>query len=169
VPKDLVVHKRNISRLLERVSLDDVNCEILMKYYNQMLSEGLSELRIVKCLNHLLVSSRLFNKPFEDAPKGELMDMLARIRLERKVNERTYEDYKMILKKFLKSIGVDSSWIKAKSVEKDVLPEELLTKDEVTKMANSATNSRDRAFSPYPWSKFTFKIDKSVFGIFFDN
>jgi len=64
VPKDLVVHKRNIHRLLERVHLDAINGKTLMKYYNQMMSEGLYELRIVICLNHLLVSSRIDSRSF---------------------------------------------------------------------------------------------------------
>ena len=66
----------------------------------------------------------------------------------------TKNDYKVALKKFYKWLRKlpddqeppETSWIKTGHPKNGILPEELLTEDDIGKLAKAAQNSRDRAF-----------------------
>ena len=55
------------------------------------------------------------------------------------------------MKKFLQWLGEDTSWIKGRNVESKILPEELLTEDEILRMVNVADNFRDKALVYVLW------------------
>jgi integrase/ribosomal protein L40E len=92
------------------------------------------------------------SKPFEKASKKDIQKFVAAIE-QRNYAEWTKHGYKVALKKFYKWLSDSEtypeqvSWIKAtvKNNHK-LLPEELLTEDDVKKLATTADNARDRAF-----------------------
>lgn len=149
--KEIRIHRKYLPKLLERVIRDQINGALLLSFYQQMSCDGLSESRIVKVLTHLLVISELLGKCFRIAKKEDYLNLLSKIRTERTPKERTFEDYKSVLKKFLQWLGEDTSWIKVRNVENKILPEELLTEDEILRMVDAANNSRDKALVYVLW------------------
>lgn len=86
---------------------DQINGTLLLSFYRQMSCDSLSESRIVKVITHLLVISELLGKCFQAATKEDYLNLLSKIRTERAPKERTFEDYKSVLKKFLQWLEED--------------------------------------------------------------
>jgi len=66
-----------------------------------MVAEGLSRARIWKCLSTLRRLVELLGKPFEEATKDDIVELIAKIE-RRGYAEWTKHDYKVILRKFYK-------------------------------------------------------------------
>ena len=116
------------------------------------LAKGSSKLRVVKCMYCIRYLAGWLNKDFSKATKTDL------IRLVTEIDSKNYSDYtrydfKIVLKMFYKwLLGKDEEspkvikWLKPKLKNaKHKLPEELLTAEEVAKLANATTNPRDKA------------------------
>lgn len=112
---------------------------------------GLSEARMVKVLVHLVVMSETMKKNFLSCEKQDFVNLLTKIRFERNLKARTFEDYKAALKKHLQWLGKDVSWIRIRNVESKILPEELLTEEEVLRMITVADSIRDKALVHVLW------------------
>jgi len=95
--------------------------------------------------------ARWLNKPFEDATKEDLLKLVQKIELS-DYSDWTKHDYKAMLKIFYRWLrGTEEypeevRWIRPGRRRKKILPEELLTEDEVKQMAEVAKNQRDKAF-----------------------
>jgi len=72
-------YERILARELLNIQSDRFNSEILQKYYRSRVAEGLSLARIIKCLCTLRQISKSLKKPFTEATKDNLVDLIARI------------------------------------------------------------------------------------------
>ena len=124
-----------------------------------MLAKGVGKSRAVKYINHLIVVARtaieIEGKAIGQFDRIEMEKVIGRINT-RKYTEHTKHDYKVVIKKYfqwLKSCDEDMheyppevAWIKTSFKKKRLLPEALLTADELKKLAEATENLRDRAF-----------------------
>jgi len=116
------------------------------------LAKGSGKLRVVKCMYCIRFLAQWLNKDFSKATKTDLIRLVTEID-SKNYSEYTRYDFKIVLKMFYKWLkGNDEDfpkvikWLKPRlKNEKHKLPEELLTVEEAQKLANSTTNSRDKA------------------------
>jgi len=94
----------------------------------------------------------MFPKSFDEASKEDIAKLVRKIE-GRKLSEWTKHDYRTALKKFYKWIkGGDEypeevKWLKVKTPRNNnVIPDELLTEQEIEKLIRVADSPRDKAF-----------------------
>ncbi len=127
------------------------NKDSIFSFINVLYAEGLSESRIVKYLGQLNILAEWFEKDFDEVTKSDIYRVVALIeRSDRK--PWTKQAYKVTIKRFfrwLHNSNVDpemTSWIKTNIKQCDqILPEELLTEDEVKRMIDACDHPRNRA------------------------
>lgn len=138
-----------IEREIEKIqksSICKLNKELILKFYNWILAEGLSKSRQYKYLFTLRKISEHKNKPFPEWDKEDIIEILAF--LEKKgYKKETVNEYKKTLKKFFKWLNGED-WkplklIKTKK-DKDKKPE-ILSEDEILKMIEVEKNFRNKA------------------------
>ena len=123
----------------------------------QLSAEGLGKSRQIKYLYTLGKLAKMLDKDFSKADKNDIVKLCSTIN-NLDLKEWTKHDYKVVIKRFYKWLreneGQDLdkrqyprevSWItvKMKKVRKR-LPKELLSIEDVKKIANHANNLRDR-------------------------
>jgi len=148
----------NCARILERAyarikesGIDEANKLQILKFLEDLTVLGFSKPRIIKYAEILLQLAKLMNTPFEKAEKADLFQVVKEIE-SRDYSDWTKRDFKIVLKKFFKWLRKSEDypeevrWIKARVRNNKKLPEELLSLEEVNKMAEVATNARDKAF-----------------------
>ncbi|MBI5229513.1 tyrosine-type recombinase/integrase [Candidatus Micrarchaeota archaeon] len=116
------------------------------------LAKGSTKLRVVKCMWCIRYMAEWLGKDFKKATKEDLIDLIMCLD-SKPYAEYTKYDLKIVLKMFYKwLLGKDEDvpkiikWLKPRlKNEKHKLPEELLTVEEVEKLANATTNARDKA------------------------
>jgi len=153
--------------------IPEPNRSKLLAFYRSMVTEELSLGRICVVMGNLYrVSIWLDHRPFEELTRGDLMELvekirriklkrLAKARLSEGYAEQTIESYKIALKKFwrwlknpdmspqeLKDTGYppEVSWIKRRKSKNGLLPKDIWTPEEVNKLASMAGSTRDKAF-----------------------
>lgn len=143
-------YKQTLNRELSHIKQDQINGEIILKYYRSRVAEGLSLARILKCISTLKLISKRLKKPFTEATKEDIVDLIAEIE-ERNISPWTKHDYKVILKKFYKWLRDSDSpsevrWIKTPTnIRNNLVKEKLLTPEDVNRLVEVATNIRDKA------------------------
>lgn len=123
------------------------------KFAKIRLAKGATRLRVVKCMWCLRLMAQWLDKDFAKASQNDLVELVSSIDL-KDYAEYTKYDFKIVLKCFYKWFkGKDEEfpkvikWLKPKlRNHKHKLPEELLTVEEVERLAAATTNSRDKAF-----------------------
>ena len=146
-------YKRIIESVLRRVknsSIPEESKKNILDFYRECILRGYSKARTIKYLDTLERTARLLGKPFEEAKKEDIQDLIAEIE-QRDYSEWTKHDYKVILRVFYRWLRncdypEETSWIKLKSTNNHKLPEELLTVEEVNKLVDAAEHIRDKAF-----------------------
>ncbi len=157
---DIHNSKEAVKRELEKIKKDRrIHKEdkvAIRKYYKELLAKGISYGRIAKYLRTLRKLCHLLGKPFIKATKKDFIELVAKIERNQKWKEWTKHDYKVILRRYYR-------WLKGLS-DKDPfpdevrwisinvrnannkLPEDILTFEEVKKLAQTAYTKRDKAF-----------------------
>jgi len=126
------------------------NAAFLRSFAGYLLSEGISQGRVLKYLMHLVSVARMLGKDFDKANVKDIRNVVSEI--ERKdYTDWTKHDYKLAIRRFYRWLrGTEDppevSWINLRKHSTTKLPEELLTEEEVEAMASKAMNPRDRAF-----------------------
>jgi len=117
-----------------------------------MKAQGIKSIRLAKSIYMLRDMSNIIQMPFSIATKKDIEYLMFTIE-QRDYAFWTKSDYKIILKRFYKwLLGNDEvapkvvSWIKIKDSKSNILPEELLTEEEVLRLVNNAKFVRDKAF-----------------------
>lgn len=130
----------------------DLNGEVLEKYYQARIAEGISLARTVKCSVTLRRVSKLLGKRFEDATTEDIASLVRRID-QLSVSVYTKRDFKIILKKFYQWLsGKDGEfppevkWIRCGRRPQNRLTKgQLLTREDSESLLKSANNIRDKA------------------------
>lgn len=152
------VHKQmnDLEAAFRRLEKDDrvlaENKAEITKFANTWLAKGFTKIRIVKLLYLTRYLAAYLGKPFRTASKEDIMELIGKIEMHG-YSDSTKHDFKVILKMFYRwLLGDDESvpkvvsWLKPRmknGIHK--LPEELLTEEDVQKMADAANNLRDKA------------------------
>ncbi|MFH1520624.1 MAG: site-specific integrase [Candidatus Micrarchaeota archaeon] len=148
-------HQTNMVQELKRLARDDLpepTKKKIEEFGKIRLARGTTKLRIVKCMWCLRSLAKWLGKDFSDATKEDLLNLVTALDL-KDYAEHTKYDFKIVLKLFYKwLLGNDEEfpavikWLKPRmKSQKHKLPEELLTVEEVQKLANTTTNARDKA------------------------
>ncbi|MEW6584195.1 MAG: site-specific integrase [Nitrospirota bacterium] len=148
----------NVKRATERVQNDGQLCEenrkLILDFTEKCFADGLSKGRICKILYTVRYLGGYVKKPFPEATKLDIQNVVAQIERQDRYSEWTKYDFKVILKKFYKWLkGKDETypdevrWIKPKIKNgKKMLPDNLVTEDEVKLIAEATLHPRDKAF-----------------------
>ncbi|MFH1394198.1 MAG: site-specific integrase [Candidatus Micrarchaeota archaeon] len=145
--------KTSIRKLKEgEYDVNPENAKVLLAFHRDIMTEGLSTSRVSKLMETLLRIGRMIEKPFEDLTKDDIKDFL--IDLEgTKLSEWTKHDYKVAFRRLFKwmkggntQYPPEVSWIKVHVRNRNRLPDELLSEEELKSMVAQCCNPRDRAF-----------------------
>jgi site-specific recombinase XerC len=126
----------------------------IMQLVEHLLVKGVSKQRSVKYVNHLIVTARMAGCPLETLDKKGVETVVTKINLA-DYKEHTKHDYKIILKKYFQWIRKcdeevheypeEVKWINARFKKKRLVPEALITPEELKKLIDACENQRDRA------------------------
>lgn len=128
------------------------NTQLIERFKTSCYAEGLGKLRVDKYAYTLKKLSLMLNKDFDKVTKQDIINLVSII--ERKEwTDWTKHDYKVCIKKFYKWLKgkedeypKEVKWIKTTVKKRNgKLPEGLLTEEDVKKLIDSASNSRDKA------------------------
>lgn len=153
---DIHNYKKKLERSIELLKASKVckeNKENIIKFQKQLVAEGITIGRIQKYVYTLKSLAILLNKPFTIAKKDDIIELVSKVETNPKWTEWTKSDFKKMLKRFYKWLKQTDEcpkevrWIRA-SVKNGnrMLPEEILTKEEIERLANATENLRDKAF-----------------------
>jgi site-specific recombinase XerD/ribosomal protein L40E len=141
----------SVFRKLRSSSMSKANKELIEKFSRYLFVQGLSQARIIKYVSGIAIIARMLDKPLNEASKEDIIDLVQKIE-KKDYTDWTKHDYKLVIKKFYKFLrGTEDypeevSWIKLNTSKSNhMLPEELLTEDEVKQMAEAARTTRDKA------------------------
>jgi len=133
--------------------IDEVNRNDVLKFLKQLSAEGKSAGRIMKYVYTLKVLAKMLNKAFRNATKDDIIDLVSKIETNKNWTDSTKHDFKVILRIFYRWLRQtedyppEVKWVKITlKKNNNKLPEEILTKEEVEKLADATDNLRDRAF-----------------------
>ncbi len=143
------IYNRNFDKLAEgylsRLFPEDQ--EHVRRFITELQAQGYSEKRIEKYLSALVSIKKRLSVPFIKATKKDVERYAAW--LERSdYSPWTKHDRKTILRFYLRWLGKEDTvnWMKIKPPKNDKLPEEVLTEEEIKRMAEAAYTTRDKAF-----------------------
>ena len=133
------------------------NRELILRFLEFLGAEGLSVERREAYARRLKVIGEYFPKPFVDACREDIVELLRKIEA-RGVSEETVKFYKVVLRRFFKWLrgGEDYppevSWLKTASRRRSRLPpEELLTERDVERLLEAAGDTQTRALVAVLW------------------
>lgn len=146
-----------LSKIRNSSDLSDENKLAILEFADDLLSEGLSDHRIVKYCHFLKYIARHLGKSFSSATKKDLQKLL--LKIERTdYAEWTKHEFKVTLKRFYRwmrkteDYPAEVSWIKTTIRNRNSkLPEELLTEQEVKKAIETCDHPRDKALIAVLW------------------
>ncbi|MCW4009704.1 MAG: site-specific integrase [Candidatus Bathyarchaeota archaeon] len=146
-------YNRKIENALRRIntSCTPLDKTAILDFYYDSLTRGLSKARLLKYLTTLELISRLLEKPLKSATKTDIADFIRKIEA-KDYSSWTKHDYKVILKLFYRWLRKtedypeEVSWIRTAFKDKNLLPSEILTENDVKKLVEHAGTLRDRAF-----------------------
>ncbi|MEW6036336.1 MAG: tyrosine-type recombinase/integrase [Candidatus Micrarchaeota archaeon] len=155
---DLYETGKKLEQQLKRISdsseISQVNKELILKFKDRCFAEGLSNMRVLIYMVRLEHLARWLNKDFATASKDDIRMLVGRIEQNPKQKPNTKRMYKVTLKKLYKTMFGDGEFYPEQvrgmnttlKTTDQLLPEELLTKDEINKMIDAGENPRDKAF-----------------------
>ncbi len=151
-PHNTAVDLARTLQILEKdPNLSEQNKKTILRFYEACGAEGLKPIRLLRLLQLMRLIGGSLKKPFDKVTRGDVQTYLAWLE-NQELADWTKHGYKVALKKFYKwlrnseTYPPEVSWIKT-TVNNGhrLLPEELLTEDDVKKMAEKAEHPRDRA------------------------
>ncbi len=147
-------YERKLNTVLDKInqsSISQANKEQLLRFHRDRLSMGLSKPRQYKYMYTLERLAREFKKDFESATKEDVMELVGFFE-NTNLSAWSKHDYKVVLKIFFRWLRrtdeypPEVKWIKTTIRHKHLLPEEVLTEEEVKKLVDAAACLRDKAF-----------------------
>ena len=132
--------------------LSDYNRKTIMRFVWDLQTEGISTPRQVKYLRILPPIAKLLKKDFNKADVDDIKRVVNQVN-QSEFAEWTKSDYRVTLKRFYRWLrGLpkgenppETRWITIGGGGKRILPEELLTPEDITKIVEVCENSRNRA------------------------
>jgi len=139
-----------------------MNEEVIKEFLNFLLSQGISQPRILKYEYTLRSLSKFLKKDFRKVTKEDLVNFFAKLEANKikpegkeAYSDETKRDFRIITKRFWKWLKNcdegypdEVKWIKTtpnKKLEHVIRTKDVLTEEEVYKMVDTATHVRDKA------------------------
>jgi len=132
--------------------LPDKEAESVRRWAAECLAEGKTTRRVLKCVSSIVsiynqLSTLGINRGFDNLTRDDLIRWLGWLYSESSYSEWTKKDFCVILRLYLKWLGRGdlTKVIKPREPRNKRLPGEILTEEEIMKMAQAALFDRDRA------------------------
>jgi len=133
-------------------TLSPKNRELVLKFQNECYAQGLSKRRVCKYRGCILKIAKILNRDLDDVTTADIKTLVATIEMSDYM-EWTKHDYKIAIKRFYKWLrNVEDGypdevkWIKTTlKKNRNRLPDEMLTQQEIKQMIHKATHIRDKA------------------------
>lgn len=142
---------KDISRLKNTTKILDVNKELILEFLEFAKANGAMPATLRNLIWSYMTVASIVNKPFPDATYDDIVKIVAEIE-NRYKSEKTKTALKSNLKMFYrwlrktKDYPPEVDWIRINHKQvSNKLPEEILTEEEIVKMANASLNPRDKA------------------------
>ena len=135
-------------RHVKNSDISDQDKQLIIQFEDHlMLEEGLSVHRIVKYLYTLVKINKHLGTSFQEASKDDIMTFVKWLRTS-EYSTWTKRDYKLVLKKFYAWLEQSTltDWIKLDRAKSELLPEELVTEQDILDMILAADSEMVRAF-----------------------
>ena len=123
----------------------------ILKFRDECVAQGLSAPRIIRYIQMLSKLSAMLGKGFGSVTKDDIIRVVGKIEGS-DYKDWTKQSYKIALKRFYKWLRGSEDyppevrWLKATTKKTaKLLPEQLLTGEDVKRLAGAAENARDRA------------------------
>jgi len=149
------IFERAMKRLESSLDVREEDKVNIWRFVDHLLAKGVSKARAAKYIYHLVVLARATDKPFESLGRRDVERLVSWINAS-DYSENTKRDYKIVLKKFYQWLRgcneeeheypEEVKWIKTRLKRRRLLPQALLTPEEVKKLVKAAENPRDKAF-----------------------
>jgi integrase len=137
--------------LQNNAKISATNRQLILRFHEKSVADGLSAPRLVRYIHILSKLAEKLQKPFTGARQDDIIRLVAQIESQ-PLADWTKQSYKVVLRKFYKWLKhtkdypEEVSWIKVPSrIRNNFLPSELLTEDEVKRLASVAKTPRNRA------------------------
>ncbi len=150
------VHKfqKRLEQITQRIlasKIPESNKAAIMEFKTSLVMKGLSTARVEHYLFHISRLLQFMPKPFDKLTDADSPRLLEKIESQPRWGPRYRHDMKITLRVFVrwlsekKICSVNVECIKSRYGSKRILPEEILTEQEVQSLASAADNLRDRA------------------------
>jgi integrase/recombinase XerD len=147
-------YELTLARLMSNKRISDTNRKFILNFVEECRANNLSLARRVKYLYTLPILAERLGKDFDSVTVDGLKKLVGQINDDKGYADWTKNDFRVALKRFYQWLRKlppgqsppETAWIRVRSVKKKILPEELLTEDDVSAMLNACEISRDRAF-----------------------
>ena len=144
-------HESAVRMVKNDSKLSEYNRKTILEFCYDLQTEGISTTRQVKYLRILAPIAKMLGKDFNKARVEDIKRVVNQVNSS-DFAEWTKSDYRVTLKRFYRWLRrlpkgenpPETSWISTGG-GKQVLPEELITPEEVLKLVEACENSRDRA------------------------
>jgi integrase/recombinase XerD len=144
-----------LRRLQSAPDVSDEDKASIAELVEHLLVKGISKQRSVKYINHLIVLARVAGCVLGKLDRKGVEALVGRINAAN-YTEHTKHDYKIILKKYFQWLRKcdeeeqeypeEVRWIKTHFKKKRLVPEALISPEEVARLSKAAENPRDKAF-----------------------
>ncbi len=148
------IFQQAIRRLQNNKDVSHQDKTAILQLIYHLIVKGVSKQRSVKYINHLIVICRKAGRPLETLDRKGVEEIVAKLNLS-DYKEHTKHDYKIILKKYFQWIRkcdeevheypIEVKWIRTRFKKQRLVPESLLTSEELKKLIDACENQRDRA------------------------
>jgi len=154
-------YEKRVSRILLTIEASNTispsNKELLESFHRHLLLSGIGPARQQKVMAHLkILAQHVGESSFQDLEKEDIEELVAWL-YTRDTTKTTVGDYKQIIKQFWKWMHYgkeppETAWIQGKHrTHQKLLPQNLLSPDDIEAMLNVVSNERDRAFIALLW------------------
>ena len=148
------IFEQALKRLKSKPDVSEEDKIRIREFVDHLLAKNMTKQRVVKYINHLTVVARIAVQPLGSLDRKGMEKVISHINTA-SYTENTKHDYKVIIRKYFQWIrGCDEEqgefpeevrWIKPACKTKRLLPEALLTGEDLKKLAEASENPRDRA------------------------
>ncbi|MFA4855992.1 MAG: tyrosine-type recombinase/integrase [archaeon] len=151
-------YEHNLAREIERVKESQIlesNKELILKFHQHNLAQGISMPRMERQTSVLRKTACQMKKDFKALTKDDYVAFLAWMRQEN-YKEGSIWTYKNILSVFHKWLNNGTkpdciAWFKNKKLQNKILPEQLLSQEDIKNLIKAADNKRDKALISMLW------------------
>jgi integrase/recombinase XerD len=155
---DIYQHERRFEKAKRNLEaaqdIPSANKKLILRFAEQLLLNGISKARATKYVLHLTMLARNSRILFEEFTRRDVERLVEWINAQEYAGH-TIHDYKVIIKKFfqwLRGSNVEEHeypeevrWIKTTLQRNRILPDALLTKEDLERLVEAAENPRDKA------------------------